>query len=218
MIQKLRSLLFLAFSFGILNSGCTAPEKFDIVGFLGMQQIPVITGIHVTTNDQPEGTGQTYGVPSYSIERSGFKRINVFPNPYIVRQPPEIRIPRFVTFTHLPRLVTVTIIEGIWQGERPITERNIGGTVASNVTLRIVRTFKKSDDSQFLRWDLKDESGNYILSGFYRVYFHSAQIDSIHWVDLYLIQCEDVSTWVDPTGWLPKDWNAGLVPCLSDKF
>lgn len=96
--------------------------------------------------------------PNFSTElaREDIKAINVFPNPYyglfrFGSGPGD----RFVTFTHLPQEAVVRIF-----------------TIAGI----LVRTFSKEDESQFLRWDLLNESGRIIAGGVYIVHIEMPEL------------------------------------------
>ena len=77
-------------------------------------------------------------------------KVNVYPNPYIGFNPLETnKFARFVTFTHLPTAATIRIF-------------NLAGV--------LVRTLIKNDPSQFINWDLQNESGFPVAAGMYVVY------------------------------------------------
>jgi len=78
------------------------------------------------------------------------EEVNVFPNPYYGVNPQELnKYNRWVTFSHLPEKVEITIV-------------NLGG--------QIVRKLNKQDDAQFLKWDLANENGLPVASGLYLAY------------------------------------------------
>ncbi|KAA3616004.1 MAG: hypothetical protein DWQ05_09605 [Calditrichaeota bacterium] len=73
--------------------------------------------------------------------------INVFPNPYYgLFNLDENRETRFVTFTHLPQKAKIQIY-------------TLSGV--------LVRTLEKSDDLQYLKWDLTNESGRLVGNGLF---------------------------------------------------
>jgi hypothetical protein len=79
--------------------------------------------------------------------RSDVEKINVFPNPYYAFNAAETnRFVRFVTFNFLPDQATVRIF-------------NLAG--------QLVRVLEKNDDTQFLRWDLTNQSNFPVASGVY---------------------------------------------------
>lgn len=89
---------------------------------------------------------------SYDLQaaKSDIERINVFPNPYYGFNARELdRLQKYVTFNHLPRRATVRIF-------------NLGGV--------LVRTLEKDDDSQFMRWDLRNRNNLPVASGIYIVH------------------------------------------------
>lgn len=80
-------------------------------------------------------------------ERASVDRVGVFPNPYYAFNPAETnRLVRFVTFNNLPPVATVRIF-------------NLAG--------QLVRTIRKNDPSQFLRWDLNNQDNFPVASGMY---------------------------------------------------
>jgi len=98
----------------------------------------------------------TFTAPSNTIGNSDLakgdvKMINVFPNPYLGFNPQEInKYARFVTFNHLPAKANIRIF-------------NLAGI--------LVRTLAKNDAStQFMQWDLNNESGFPVSAGMYIIY------------------------------------------------
>lgn len=76
--------------------------------------------------------------------------VNVFPNPYYGVNSFESGIQnKYVTFSHLPQKATVRIY-------------NLAGI--------LVRSIQKETAGQFMTWDLKNHSGNYVSSGIYLAY------------------------------------------------
>jgi hypothetical protein len=93
--------------------------------------------------------------------KSAINDINVFPNPYYgINRAETSRFDHYVTFSHLPRKVTVRVF-------------NLAGV--------LVRTLTKDDPAQFLRWDLKNESGLTAAAGLYLVHL---QLGQDQWEDL----------------------------------
>ncbi|MBI1806044.1 MAG: T9SS type A sorting domain-containing protein [Ignavibacteria bacterium] len=73
--------------------------------------------------------------------------VNVFPNPYYGSNRAEInRFQKFVTFNHLPQFATIRIF-------------NLSGV--------LVKTIRKSDETQFAAWDLNNENGLPAAGGMY---------------------------------------------------
>ncbi len=100
----------------------------------------------------------TPSAPTVTLEDSKMdvQKINVFPNPYFgfnSKEPNKYN--RFVTFNHLPAKATINII-------------NLAGVR--------VRTLLKNDETQFMNWDLKNESGLPVAAGVYVVYVDMAEL------------------------------------------
>lgn len=84
---------------------------------------------------------------SNALAKADVQKVNVFPNPYYASNSLELnRFNRFVTFTHLPKHAEIRIF-------------NLAGIQ--------VRKLNKSDDSQFFKWDLKNEKNLPVASGMY---------------------------------------------------
>jgi hypothetical protein len=78
------------------------------------------------------------------------EKINVFPNPYFANNRAESNVyQRFVTFTNLPQLATIRILN--LAGER-------------------LQTIYHNNTTGFERWDLRNESGLPVASGMYIAY------------------------------------------------
>jgi hypothetical protein len=96
----------------------------------------------------------TFTAPAASTDaklaKDDLNKINVFPNPYYGVNSEEInKYNRFVTFNHLPANVKVKIF-------------NLAGVLVKNI--------EKADPSQYLRWDLANNSGLPVASGLYLAY------------------------------------------------
>ncbi|MBM4167960.1 MAG: T9SS type A sorting domain-containing protein [Ignavibacteria bacterium] len=96
----------------------------------------------------------TYTVPApqagAEVEKMSAGKVGVFPNPYYAFNAAETnRLVRFVTFNNLPQVATVRVF-------------NLAG--------QLVRTLRKDDASQFLRWDLTNENNFPVASGMYIVH------------------------------------------------
>lgn len=90
--------------------------------------------------------------PAYSstLAKQGIGQINVFPNPYFGFNKLESdKYDRWVRFTHLPQQATVRIF-------------SLAGI--------LVRTLTKNDNTQFLDWNLLNESKLPVASGMYVAY------------------------------------------------
>src|SRR5690606_7419908 len=133
---------------------------------------------------------------------SGF--ITGRPNPYqgasVFETSEDERIFRFI---NLPNRGRIEIVRARWAGAQ--YPRGIGETV---------RVFEKDSPSRSFDWDLRDETGELVSSGFYRVFFTLTDEDAAAlefdgttlFDDLYVIQREvsmlGDGSWQDPTGCL----------------
>jgi hypothetical protein len=109
---------------------------------------------------------------SASKAKEDVKKINVFPNPYYAVNSEEInKYNRFVTFTHLPKKAKVRIF-------------NLAGV--------LVRTIDKTDDTQFLRWDLANEDGLPVASGLYIAYIELPELGTTKILKLAIVQEQQV--------------------------
>ncbi len=93
----------------------------------------------------------TFTAPEVTISleqaREDVKKINVFPNPYYFAHAGEgDPLEKFVTFTHLPQKAVIRIF-------------NLGGV--------LVRKLEKDNDSQFLKWNLRNEADYGVGNGLY---------------------------------------------------
>ncbi len=133
---------------------------------------------------------------------SGF--ITGTPNPYqgasVFETSEDERIFRFI---NLPNRVRIEIVRARWVGAH--FPRGIGQTV---------RVFEKDSPSRSFDWDLRDETGELVPSGFYRAFFTLTDEDAAAleldgttlFDDFYVIQREvsmlGDGSWQDPTGCL----------------
>lgn len=118
----------------------------------------------------------TFAAPSagYDAElaKEDVKKINVYPNPYYAVNPEEInKYERFVTFTHLPRKANIKIF-------------NLAG--------QLVRSIQKENNSQFAKWDLKNDSGLPAASGMYIAHIDLPEIGKSVIVKLSIIQEQQI--------------------------
>jgi hypothetical protein len=98
-------------------------------------------------------------------------KIKVFPNPYYAYHSQETnRAERFVTFTHLPDKATIRIF-------------NLAGT-------QVRKLVKTPGDGigQFLKWDLNNDSGLPVASGFYIAYVDMPDINKTKAVKFFILQ------------------------------
>lgn len=174
----------------------------------GIDETPIITGIYVTTEYDPSGTGEIYGSPHPTDSH-----FRVVPNPYYGRSTYQSNLSPVVKITNLPGNARIEILKAVI--DKP-QEQNatLGGATTFHLAASPIRTILKSsiDDTytSVQDWDLKDDQGQDVASGFYRIYIIYGE-NKIDWIDAYIIRAEDISTWVDPTGWLPEGWNRIIV-------
>jgi len=167
-------------------NNCTSPSEPQINDLRTLIEPPIITGIFVTTNEQPGGTGEVLGNPSYEI-----KEINVFPNPCFASisslpVPPPNFVEPYVTFNHLPEKVKIVIVKGLSLQEALNSRKSFIGTNNLSIGVRKVRTIEKNNISQFVSWDLKDEYKKYVSTGYYRAYFFGDNIPENYYLDIEL--------------------------------
>jgi hypothetical protein len=109
---------------------------------------------------------------SGDLAKDQVNQINVFPNPYYGINTEEInKYNRFVTITHLPVQAKVRIF-------------NLAGV--------LVRTIEKTDQGQFLRWDLANEDGLPVASGVYIAYIDLPELGTTKILKLAIIQEQQI--------------------------
>jgi hypothetical protein len=185
MTHKRQMLQCMIIACSAISLQCTSPEEPDVNAYFYTLKTPLVTGVHITTLDMPDGTGETIGVPSYSIPSNG---PNIFPNPYA--EPDTLHrfedYQFYVVFSHMPAKATVVIVKGRTPEEIiPPATSYLGTTIPSRRT-NIVRTIVKDDPFQFLRWDLTDQEGAPIPSGVYRAFYYGPSIDGFKFMDLFV--------------------------------
>jgi hypothetical protein len=121
-----------------------------------------------TVNDVYELTAPS--APAYSVEtaKEDVEKINAFPNPYYGFNLMETdRLVKYITFNHLPKKATIRIF-------------NLAGV--------LVRTIYKDDDTQFARWDLRNENNLPVASGIYIAHIDMPEIGKTKIVKLMIVQ------------------------------
>lgn len=94
--------------------------------------------------------------------------INVFPNPYYGFHVLEgARGTKYVTFNHLPPKATIRIL-------------NLGGTM--------VKVIEKDDNTQYARWDLRNQNGYPVASGIYIVHIEVPDLNASKVLKLAIVQ------------------------------
>lgn len=93
---------------------------------------------------------------SNAMAKEDVNAVNVFPNPYYSLASTVTGVSQsYITFTHLPEKAKIKIL---------------------NISGQIIRVIEKSDNSQFLRWDLKTD-GNYDTpTGVYIAYIEMPEL------------------------------------------
>ncbi|MFA8451851.1 MAG: hypothetical protein ACEPOW_14245 [Bacteroidales bacterium] len=116
----------------------------------------------------------TAPAPSFDTElaKEDAKEVNVFPNPYYGANPQEVnKYQRFVTFSHLPNKATIRIF-------------NLAG--------QSVRTMHKNDNSQFMKWNLKNNDDLPVGSGVYVVYVDMPDVGTSKILKVAIIQEQQI--------------------------
>jgi hypothetical protein len=121
------------------------------------QQMPPAGTIFRIISTKPNTPADTFSFSAPSPTafdparaRQDVDRINVYPNPYYGLNTQEAdRLQKFVTFNHLPTRATIRIF-------------NLAGVQ--------VRVLQKDDQSQFIRWNLRNDNNLPVASGIYIVY------------------------------------------------
>jgi hypothetical protein len=105
------------------------------------------------------------------LAKEDVEKINAFPNPYYGFNLMETdRLVKYITFNHLPKKATIRIF-------------NLAGV--------LVRTIYKDDDTQFARWDLRNENNLPVASGIYIAHIDMPEIGKTKIVKLMIVQEEE---------------------------
>ncbi len=111
-------------------------------------------------------------VASAEYDKIDAQKVGVYPNPYYAFNPAETnRFVRFVTFNKLPAKATIRIF-------------NLAG--------QLVRTLKKEDPTQFLRWDLNNENNFPVASGIYVAHVDMPDVGVTKILKVAIIQEQEV--------------------------
>ncbi len=106
------------------------------------------------------------------LTKKDVEKINVFPNPYYATSNLESnRFTHFVTFNHLPKHAIIRIF-----------------TLNGN----LVRKLEKNDNSQFYRWDLRNNKGLPVASGLYIILVQMPELGKQKMLKLMVISGEEV--------------------------
>jgi hypothetical protein len=141
------------------------------VAFSDADELVIYANHPNTVNDIFEITAPS--APAYSVEtaKEDVEKINAFPNPYYGFNLIETdRLVKYITFNHLPKKATIRIF-------------NLAGV--------LVRTIYKDDDTQFARWDLRNEQNLPVASGIYIAHIDMPEIGKTKIVKLMIVQEEE---------------------------
>jgi hypothetical protein len=146
-------------------------------GGSGEDQFMIISAKINTPNDVFEFQSPAV-VRSDELAKQDLDKINVYPNPYYAKNPSETsRFERFVTFTNLPETddFTVRIF-------------SLGGSLVRKLT----KADKITPDSQFLRWNLRNEAGLPVASGIYIAHVEVPRLGKTKVLKLFVVQGEEI--------------------------
>lgn len=125
------------------------PALIAKAGWTANDQFSITRGIANGLSDVFTFTTNAPAVTQAAMQ-ADVDKINVFPNPYFGFNSQELnKYNRFVTFNHLPQQATIRIF-------------NLSGV--------LLKTITKNDDSQFARWDLRNEAALPAAAGVYIVH------------------------------------------------
>lgn len=129
---------------------------------------PIIIGTDEFTFST-DGLGEAYSEDKVAEDAGN---VNVFPNPYYAYNPAEPdRFSRYVTFNHLTPTATIRIFD-------------LAGTQ--------VRKLEKDDPSQFLRWNLRNESDIPVASGIYIAHIDMPEAGKTKILKVFIVQAQEV--------------------------
>jgi hypothetical protein len=163
---------------------CSSPTEPDFFKIKSVIEPPTITGFYVTTVEYPEGTGEVIGNPAYKVQE-----INVFPNPCRTTAPPRPRYGHpLIIFTHLSDTAVIIIARGRTIREAANSESSVLGMPAVHSLSPVVRRIEKNSTihDYFCAWDLKDNDGNYVTTGYYRAYIYGPKVPPDYFLDFAL--------------------------------
>lgn len=117
-------------------------------------------------------TTQAPTVGDVQLAAQDVEKINAFPNPYYGFNLMESsRLNKYITFNHLPKKATIRIF-------------NLAGV--------LVKTIYKDDDTQFARWNLRNERNMPVASGIYIVHIDMPEIGKTKILKLLIVQEEEI--------------------------
>jgi hypothetical protein len=144
----------------------------------GVNEQPEVGSVFRIRMTIPNSTNDIYTFTAPAASQSNdlaldqVDQINVFPNPYYGVNSEELnKYNRFVTFTHLPKNAKVRIF-------------NLAGVLVKNID--------KTDDGQFLRWDLANQDGLPVASGLYIAYIELPDLGTTKILKLAIVQEQQI--------------------------
>ncbi|CUS98650.1 T9SS type A sorting domain-containing protein [Candidatus Kryptobacter tengchongensis] len=149
----------------LYQRGTQEPYRADVTLKLYPNRVntPADTFVFVT---------QAPTVGDVQLARQDVEKINAFPNPYYGFNLMETdRLLKYITFNHLPKKATIRIF-------------NLAGV--------LVKTIYKDDDSQFARWNLRNEHNLPVASGIYIVHIDMPDIGKTKILKLMIVQEEEI--------------------------
>lgn len=164
-------------------SDATFPANLDAV-------IPEEGTIVQIVSTKPNRTTDVFSFTSTNVitdealaKEDVVDKITVYPNPYYATNPQEPdRFTKFITFYHLPPRQSTP--GNPFGTETIIRIFDLGGA--------LVRTLEKTDNSQFLRWDLRNESNLPVASGIYIAYIEMPQLGAEKVLKIFIVQPEQI--------------------------
>ncbi|NOQ97941.1 MAG: hypothetical protein GQ561_07220, partial [Calditrichae bacterium] len=110
-------------------------------------------------------------ITDLDLARLDVEKIKVFPNPYYAYHSQESdRDERFITFTHLPDKATIRII-------------NLAGG-----QVRKLEKIPGDGSGKFFKWNLNNDSGLPVASGFYIAFIEMPDLDKTKTVKFFILQ------------------------------
>jgi hypothetical protein len=141
-------------------------QKGDVIKIIYAN--PIIHGVDEFTFST-DGLGETF---SEDEAKEDVGNVNVFPNPYYAYNALEAdRFNRFVTFTHLPPKAEIRIF-------------NLAGVQ--------VRYLEKDDATQFMQWDLQNESQLPVGSGLYIAHIDMPDLGKTKVLKVMIVQPKQI--------------------------
>ncbi|MHB2155080.1 T9SS type A sorting domain-containing protein [Calditrichota bacterium GD2] len=168
-----------AFTYQWWDNSVEVLSNIIICDFGGARTLPPSGTVirFITTKGADQELTFTFTAPDkieddLDLMKKDVEKINVFPNPYYAasRLEPD-RFTHFVTFNHLPPRAVIRIF-------------TLNGV--------LVRKLEKNEDSQFFRWDLKNEKGRPVASGMYIIHIDMPELGKQKILKLLVIASEQI--------------------------